>query len=104
MLTGILDHRQSLGGNLVDLPCPSTISPTTQQHINKCKPAVHPYLETALQRVAQVFCDLVYADAAHGTDSQRPDQGIGVLRVLHSQRFSSSALTHAEFASCMSNV
>ena len=43
---------------------------------------MHAYLEAALQRVAQVLCDLVYADAAHGADSQRPDQGIGILRVL----------------------
>ena len=53
--------------------------------MTECKPARHAYLEAALQRVAQVLCDLVYADAAHSADSQRPDQGIGILRVLQGQ-------------------
>ena len=56
-----------------------------QQHNKGCRLAIPVYLEAALQRVAQVLCDFVYADASHGSDSQRPDQGIGVLRVLQSQ-------------------
>ena len=59
--------------------------PLDRQDITKSKLASHAHLEAALQRVAQVLCDLVYANAAHGADSQRPDQGIGVLRVLQGQ-------------------
>jgi len=39
-------------------------------------------LQTLAQRVAQVLGDLVDADAAHSSDRQSSDQGIGVLAVL----------------------
>ena len=43
------------------------------------------HLQAALQRVAQVLCDFVNADATHGPHSQRPDQRVGILGVLHQQ-------------------
>ena len=41
------------------------------------------YLQAALQGITQVLCDLVHPNAAHRSHSQRPDERVGVLRVLH---------------------
>lgn len=40
------------------------------------------HLQTPLQWVAKVLCDLVDPDAAHCPDSQGANQGVWVLRVL----------------------
>ena len=39
-------------------------------------------LQTLPQRLAQILCDLVHSDAAHGAHGQGPDEGVGVLAVL----------------------
>eukprot|EP00955_Chlamydomonas_euryale_P002540 27543-Chlamydomonas_euryale.AAC.2 len=39
-------------------------------------------LQTALQRVAEVLCDLVDADAAHRAHRKRTDERVGILCVL----------------------
>lgn len=46
------------------------------------QPCWDQHLEAALQRVAEVLSNLVNPDAAHCPDSQCPDQGVGVLRIL----------------------
>lgn len=40
-------------------------------------------LEALAQGLAQVLCDFIHADAAHGAHGQRTDQRVGVLTVLH---------------------
>lgn len=39
-------------------------------------------LETLAERLAEVLCDLVHADASHGAHGQGTDQRVGVLTVL----------------------
>lgn len=40
-------------------------------------------LEALAQGLAQVLCDFIHADAAHGAHGQGTDQRVGILTVLH---------------------
>ena len=40
------------------------------------------YLEAFPEWLAEVFCDLVDTNAAHGSYSKGPDEGVGVIAVL----------------------
>ena len=47
---------------------------------------LRPHLEAQLQGVAEVLCDFVDADAAHGPDSQGPDERVWVASILQQAR------------------
>ena len=49
-------------------------------------------LETLSQRLAQVFCDLVDTNAAHGSHGKVSDKGVGIFAVLQRNKIKSDGI------------